>query len=72
MTLKTINYIHKLLIDQEAKTKRAYEMLCESYEKADLDDAANAPYLREARDSCRKVWFESLDALQDFESKIWS
>lgn len=66
MTIKTLNYIHQLLI-QEAETRRiAYRQARQACADADYDGP-----LAEVADKAYSLWSEAHEALMDFEAKEW-
>ena len=71
MKLKTLNCIHDLLVENEAKTMKAKQMTYEALCKAEEDGAENCESLRVAHDRMRKAYNEALDARQDFEEQEW-
>lgn len=71
MKLKTLNYIHNLLLENEAKTLKAKQMTYEALCKAEEDGADNFESLRQVYDRMRQAYNEAFDARVDFEEKEW-
>ena len=79
MTIKTLEYIHKLLIEREAAARAE----CNAARKQLNDDDSkeletgviiNGALAKEHEDtacSCMKAHSEARDALKDFESAEW-
>ena len=66
MTIKTLNYIHQLLL-QEAETQRAtYKQARQADADADYDED-----LREPMDKAWAAWDKARTALYEFEDKEW-
>lgn len=71
MKLKTLNYIHQLLIDREAVTAKAKKIACDARNNAEIEGADNYKYLCEVADRARESYWEANDALRDFEDQEW-
>lgn len=71
MTLKTLNYIHQLLIEREAATIKAKKMVYEARAKAEEEEADNYKALCDAADRAWESYKEANDALRDFEDQDW-
>lgn len=73
MTIKTLEYIHRLLVEEERKTKEVYNAsrkLQHEYE----DNGASKDLIRgqeEAADGFMHEHIAALNALEDFESHGW-
>lgn len=73
MTIKTLEYIHKLLIEDERKTNEDYKgsrKLQHEYEDHDAPKDLIARQT-EAADGYMHKHLAALDALTDFESHEW-
>ena len=71
MTIETLRYIHDLLIENEAKAKRAAKMAREAWAKAEEEDALNQDELSTLYHSLRKAENAAFDVLQDFAAHEW-
>ena len=71
MKLKTLNYIHQLLIENEAKTCKAKEITREALIRAEEEEAANCESLQKSYDNMRMAYNEALEARMDFEEQDW-
>lgn len=72
MNIKTLEYIHKLLledVDSKAKAYKSASDLQHDYEERDL--APLAKEQEERADECMKLHFAAADALEDFERHDW-
>lgn len=73
MTIKTLEYIHKLLQDEEWKTRQVYKSardLQNEYEERNADKALIKSQ-EEAADQFMEAYFAALHALEDFENQEW-
>ncbi len=76
MTIKTLEYIHRLLIEEEAKTKEAYKSarkLQHEFEGSETE-AINKDVAKKQEataDKYMKLHLAAADALEDFESHNW-
>ena len=74
MTIKTLEYIHRLLLDAEKMTEREYrearkmQYEFEELEPAEPDLVGNQ---KAAADLFMKEHSDALNALNDFESQEW-
>jgi dynactin complex subunit len=74
MTIKTMEYIHKLLIEKEQHTSFEYSKaraLEHHYEEAEEPDKELIKTQKEAADELAVIHVEALYALDDFESHEW-
>ena len=74
MTIKTLEYIHNLLIKREAATCAEYDAalkLHREYENSETADETLVKNQADAACSCMKAHSEARDALKDFESVEW-
>ena len=76
MTVKTLEYIHKLLIEREAAARAEHDMARTEYDAAikrlrdnDLTEFELGKAVTAG--SCMKAHSEARDALKDFESVEW-
>lgn len=67
MTIKTLNYIHQLLIQEEA-SRRDFRKAARK--AADDANSHNGP-LAKAADRAYDRWSEAHEALIDFERREW-
>lgn len=73
MTIKTLEYIHALLIEDERKRKEIYEearQLQHEYEEKDADKGLIKRQTG-AADGYMREHFAALNALEDFEGQEW-
>jgi len=73
MTIKTLEYIHALLIEDERKRKEAYDnsrRLQHEYEENDADKKLIKRQTEDADEFMRKH-ITALNALEDFEGQEW-
>ena len=71
MKLKTINYIHNLLIDNERITREAKNMARNIKEKAKEENAENYETLKEVYYRAFDSWKDASMALEDFDNQEW-
>ena len=74
MTINTLEYIHKLLKDEEWKTNQVYKdalSLQHQYEKSEPIDKDLVKSQEEAADKFWQDHLEALTALRDFENQAW-
>lgn len=74
MTIKTLEYIHRLLIEEEAKTKEIYKAarkLQHEYEERETADKGLVKRQEEAADEYMKIHIAAEIALEEFESREW-
>lgn len=75
MNIKTLEYIHQLLIDNAKEAKFVYEnarKLQHEYEESESENAEELAKSQESwADDCMKAHSEALKALNDFESQDW-
>lgn len=74
MTIKTLDYIHKMLIAEEEKTKKIYEearKLHHEYEESDSADEKLVESQAAAADEYMKQCLDAVNALLEFESHEW-
>lgn len=72
MTIKTINYVHDLLIENESKAKFALKITRESRDHAREIEAYNLETLEDLYKKAFGEWRDALAALQEFEEKEWN
>ena len=70
MTIKTLTFIHELLIEEEAKTARIEKWCRESLYAAE-NEGKPTEELKKEKDMASKFHSEALAALQDFENHEW-
>ena len=73
MTIKTLEYIHALLIEDERKRKEVYEnsrRLQREYEENGADEELINRQDEDA-DEFMREHFAALNALEDFEGQEW-
>lgn len=74
MTIKTLEYIHRLLIEEEAKTNEVYKAarkLQHEYEESETADKSLAKKQEAAADEYMKIHIAAENALEDFERHGW-
>ena len=71
MKLKTVNYIHNLLVENERTTREARNMAREIKSKAKEENAENYETLKEVYDRAFDSWKDASRALEDFEDQEW-
>ena len=71
MNVKTLSYIHQLLVENEAKLKNAENLVVDARNKAEKEGAENYPDLCDAAKRARVSWGKAYDALQDFDAQDW-
>ena len=69
MTVKTLTYIHQLLIEDEARRRKAMEIARKAYREAEDTDADNLPDLEDIYQVTRECWNKSHCALAEFENR---
>lgn len=72
MNFTTLNFIHDLLVKEEATRHKAYEIARDAKYAAEDEEAENLPELQAVYDKVRDSWYASRDALQAFEQKDWA
>lgn len=70
MTIKTLRYIHDLLIEEESKTLRIQKWTSNTYYEAESNGNATEQQ-RKDKDLAWESHSAALDALQEFESHEW-
>ncbi len=74
MTIKTLEYIHRLLLEEEAKTNEDYKgarKLQHEYEESETADKGLVKRQEAAADEYMKIHLAALNALEEFESHDW-
>lgn len=74
MTIKTLEYIHRLLLDEKAKTQKTYEAarkLQYEYEESETTDKSLAKEQEAVADESLRTHMAALNALEEFESREW-
>lgn len=74
MTIKTLEFIHRLLIREEQVSKEIYNekrQLQHEYEEKENIDKDIVKDKEKTADYFMKLHFESLNALNDFENADW-
>lgn len=71
MTIKTLEHIHKLLMDEADRTDNAYKSMRDIVTTARANNQPNADFLAEQQDKAWKKRLEASRALEDFEEKEW-
>ena len=76
MNIKTLEYIHKLLVESEAMAKEDYDI--ERNLQYDYEESNDPESIRLAKEHARiadkaaKIYFAAVDAREDFEGQEWS
>ncbi len=71
MTIKTLEFIHNLLVGEEAKTKQVYEDARRMRREYEGDNEAANRELMEDQKAAANEHTAALNALEDFESHEW-
>lgn len=74
MTIKTLRYIHDLLVETEKRTKEEFcnaKKLLREMENREEPDEELIERQREASEAFRNVWKDAEVALIEFEEKEW-
>lgn len=74
MKINTLEYIHKLLKDEEYKTNEVYKgarSLQDEYENSESPNKSLIKSQKDAADEYMKLHLAALDALNDFENQEW-
>ncbi len=71
MTIKTLEFIHRLLIEEEAKTKKSYEDARRMRREYEGDNEAVNRDLMEDQKAAANEHTAALNALEDFEGHEW-
>ena len=74
MTIKTLEYIHRLLVEEESRTREVYraarELQGEYEEREKVDEGLVKSQTEAAREYMKKL-INAKDALYEFESNEW-
>lgn len=74
MTIKTLEYIHRLLLEEEAKTNEVYKAarnLQHEYEESETASKSLVKGQEAAADEYMRTHIAALNALEEFESHEW-
>ena len=71
MKLKTVNYIHNLLIENKRITNEARQIASKAKRKAREENAENYMTLKGVYDRAFDTWQSASNALEDFENQEW-
>ena len=71
MKFETLNHIHKLLVEEEAKRHGARKIANDALEEARDHAAENIPTLEALDRKAFEAWREACDALADFNNREW-
>lgn len=71
MTVKTLTYIHQLLIENEARHHKAAEIARKARNEAEEKNLDNLPSMEDLYQVTRKSWDDALRALAEFENREW-
>ncbi len=74
MTIKTLEYIHRLLVVEEAKTNADYKGARKQqyeYEESETADKDFIEKQKAAADKYMKIHIAAANALEDFENHGW-
>lgn len=74
MTIKTLEYIHRLLVEEESRTREVYRAARElqgEYEERETVDEDLVQRQKKTADEYMKKNFAAKDALYEFESQEW-
>ena len=71
MTIKDLEYIHKLLTEEATRRKNAKELLREATYQAEELKAENFESLNTEYNKASKKYYEAYNVLQNFEAEEW-
>lgn len=71
MKVKTLMYIHQLLVEDEARHETARKMVREAMRKAEEEGAENVVALKDAYDKAYESYRAARGAREDFEAREW-
>lgn len=71
MTVKTLAYIHNLLVENEKKFMAARRLTRNVLNAAEKEGADNLESLQAAYDRAYKSWIEAAHVLAQFEERDW-
>ena len=71
MTIKTLTYIHNLLIEDVKTQTAAKDYIRTIADQAEAEEAPNAEYLRKQQQTAFDKYLKAPRALEDFEAKEW-
>lgn len=71
MTIKTLTYIHQLLIDDVARCRQANRIATDARNRAEDEEADNLQTLEDVRKKAWEHLSKAVDALADFEAQEW-
>lgn len=71
MTIKTLTYIHNLLIEDVKTQTQVKDYIRTVADRAEAEEAPNAEYLREQQRIAFDKYLKASRALEDFEAKEW-
>lgn len=74
MTIKTLEFIHRLLVEEEARANEAYEAvrkLQHEYEESETADKGLVKRHEAAANKYMEARIAALGALNEFESQEW-
>ena len=74
MTIKTLEYIHRLLVEEEAKTNEVYKAsrkLQHEYEESETADKSLAKEQEAAADEYMKIHIAAENAPEELKSYDW-
>ena len=74
MRIKTLEFIHQLLLTEKEKRDAAYKAACDllnTSQECEAPDRKLIAEQREAVDEFMKEYFVALNALEDFEGEEW-
>lgn len=71
MTIKTLTYIHQLLIENEAKHHNAKELARKARNEAEEKDLDNLPDMEDIYQITRGEWIDAHNARTEFEAREW-
>ena len=71
MTIKTLEYIHRIMIREEEKLLTVYKYARDQQYAAEAAESQDVEQKKQEADSFWKLHSEALDALQEFENQDW-
>ena len=71
MTVKTLTYIHRLLIENEDKLHKAKELARKARNEAEEKDLDTLPDMEDIYEVTREKWLDAHNARVEFEAREW-
>ena len=71
MTIRTLEFIHRILEEEKNKQYEAYALMRDKASLAEEEEAKNAEYLKRQAEYAWNKQVEAARALKEFEEKEW-